>query len=234
MNYFRFLLVGHLFAGVTGDGVDLRADRAVVEATRLEAVATAATAQAAADALLTQQEKERIAAIKRAREKTAAAATLQRTQEEAELLNPYSNKRDSYKWHVANQFFIKPKAASRFCMTLPAADTAYGFRNGMRRVPSFCGRFVRVNYSFVQNDVCPFRCRFVPGLAVILARCNASDTTQLFSYDPVSKYIHPGYHLATTCRACLLHCLRSCSSCTVFFALSLSFPRGQHKVLPRL
>ena len=126
-----------------GDVVTLQAQRAAVEAARLEAIAAAEAAQAAADILLAQQEATRLAAIKRAKEKKAAAATLARTAEEVAKMNPYSIARSSYKFHVTNKFFVKPRAAQRFCMTLPTVDTPLGFRNGANLEPSGARRRAR-------------------------------------------------------------------------------------------
>ena len=115
---------------VAGDVKRLAAQRAAVETQAAFEANEARKAEEEAAYKLMKEEQARVAAIKRAAEKKQGAATLARVKEEVQKMNPYSNRRDSYKWHVASQFIVKARAAPSFCMSLPAAETHTGFRNG--------------------------------------------------------------------------------------------------------
>jgi len=119
-----------LLQPVIGDVKRLSAQRAAVAAELAAEAAAALKAENEEAYKLLKEEQARVAAIKRAKEKKDAAATLARVRKEVKKMNPYSNRRDSYKYHVDNQYVIKAQAAPSYCMSLPAADNYAGIRNG--------------------------------------------------------------------------------------------------------
>jgi hypothetical protein len=96
---------------VVGDVKRLAAQRAAAAAEMAFKAAAALKAEEEAALKLMKEEQARVAAIKRAKENQQAADTLARVQKELEKMNPYSNRRDSYRWQVVKQFVVKAQAA---------------------------------------------------------------------------------------------------------------------------
>ena len=198
---FLLLLVQLLPTGA--DVVALTKRRKEAERLRQEEAEAARLAQLEADRVLAKQEQARIAAIKRSREKSAAAATLQRSAVEAAKLNIYSNARDSYKHHKINQFFVKPHAAPGFCITLPEAESHNGYRNGETPISSYHMPQSFANALGISHRPRRFPCSLLghgreptiqlrPNVEVHSSRCALVLFSSLllakFSYVPVNSF----------------------------------------------
>jgi len=93
-----------------------------------------AEAQEQADA---QAKKEADAAALFAAQK-AHSSTLKYEEQQQSAINTFSNQRSSYKYHIENQFYIKPTSTNWLCLSIPAAKSSGDYGDDQRIVLKKC------------------------------------------------------------------------------------------------